>query len=209
MRISELIWVGSEAKYFCKRGLTRFLKTRSDLPVGHNQLDQVQTKIKISRKQRCAAARPRQRWLWSPDQSAIMRLHRLVAIASCVPQAFDVRNLNIAPIASHWNRPSKSRAGKVRHAAARSMTSCRPDRGSKRRRSARGGAQERALHLPPWQVAPCNLYQDDLEGDPRRGGDAALALLQRMQRCGVSKWHPDPAGACEAAEGKGVGGCPL
>ena len=70
-------------------------------------------------------------------------------------------------------------------------------------------AQERALHLPPWQVAPCNLYQDDLEGDPRRGGDAALALLQRMQRCGVSKWHPDPVGACEAAEAKGVGGCPL
>jgi hypothetical protein len=60
-------------------------------------------------------------------------------------------------------------------------------------------AQERALHLPPRQVAPCNLYQADLEGDPRRGGDAALALLQRMQRCGVSKWHPDPVGACEAA----------
>jgi len=34
VRISELIWVGSEAKYFCKRGLTRFRKIRSDLPVG-------------------------------------------------------------------------------------------------------------------------------------------------------------------------------
>jgi hypothetical protein len=34
MRISELIWVGSEAKYFCKRGLTWFLIIRSDLPVG-------------------------------------------------------------------------------------------------------------------------------------------------------------------------------
>src|SRR5712672_944761 len=33
-RISELIWVEREAKYFCKRGLTRFLKIRSDLPVG-------------------------------------------------------------------------------------------------------------------------------------------------------------------------------
>jgi hypothetical protein len=30
----RLIWVGREAKYFCKRGLTRFLKIRSDLPVG-------------------------------------------------------------------------------------------------------------------------------------------------------------------------------
>jgi len=42
VRISELIWVGSEAKYFCKRGLTRLLKIRSDLPVGHNQPDPVQ-----------------------------------------------------------------------------------------------------------------------------------------------------------------------
>jgi hypothetical protein len=30
----HLIWAGREAKYFCKRGLTRFLKIRSDLPVG-------------------------------------------------------------------------------------------------------------------------------------------------------------------------------
>src|SRR5258705_9521545 len=30
----EVIWVEREAKYFCKRGLTRFLKIRSDLPVG-------------------------------------------------------------------------------------------------------------------------------------------------------------------------------
>src|SRR6476469_6972497 len=34
VRISELIWVGREAKYFCKRGWTRFLQIRSDLPVG-------------------------------------------------------------------------------------------------------------------------------------------------------------------------------
>src|SRR6266403_3813228 len=33
-RISELIWVEREAKYFCKGGLTRFRKIRSDLPVG-------------------------------------------------------------------------------------------------------------------------------------------------------------------------------
>jgi hypothetical protein len=35
--------------------------------------------------------------LWSPDQSAIMRLHRLVALASRLSQAFDVRNLDISP----------------------------------------------------------------------------------------------------------------
>jgi hypothetical protein len=33
-RISELIWVGEKQKYFSQRGLTSFLKTRSDLPVG-------------------------------------------------------------------------------------------------------------------------------------------------------------------------------
>src|SRR6476659_11417208 len=32
--ISELIWVRRKQKYFCKRGLTRFLIIRSDLPVG-------------------------------------------------------------------------------------------------------------------------------------------------------------------------------
>src|SRR6266576_2448651 len=33
-RIMHLIWVGRKQKYFCKRGLTQFLKIRSDLPVG-------------------------------------------------------------------------------------------------------------------------------------------------------------------------------
>ena len=33
-QISELIWVERKRKYFCKRGLTRFRKIRSDLPVG-------------------------------------------------------------------------------------------------------------------------------------------------------------------------------
>ncbi len=32
----QLIWVRREAKYFCKRGLTRFLEIRSDLPVGQS-----------------------------------------------------------------------------------------------------------------------------------------------------------------------------
>src|SRR6266478_1484365 len=36
-RISELIWVGRKQKYFCKRGLTPFLKIRSDLPVGQTR----------------------------------------------------------------------------------------------------------------------------------------------------------------------------
>src|SRR5260221_2846831 len=103
----HLIWVGGEAKYFCFRGLTRFLKIRSDLPVGHNQLDPVQANSKFAanggmlpRGLASGASR-----LWSPDQSAIMRLHRLVALASWLSQAFDVRNLNIYPIAPHWSWP--------------------------------------------------------------------------------------------------------
>jgi len=31
---------------------------------------------------------------------------------------------------------------------------------------------------------------------------AAHELLQRMQRCGVSRFHPDPVGACEEAEAR-------
>src|SRR5882724_3835114 len=38
VRISELIWVGRKQKYFCKTGLTRLRKIRSDLPVGHSNL---------------------------------------------------------------------------------------------------------------------------------------------------------------------------
>src|SRR5712664_2131707 len=33
----HLIWVSGEAKYFCKRGWTRFRKIRSDLPVRQKQ----------------------------------------------------------------------------------------------------------------------------------------------------------------------------
>ena len=73
-------------------------------------------------------------------------------------------------------------------------------------------AQSRALHLPPWQPAPCDIGNmaaalDD--PDEQRGYRAAARLRQRMERCGVSRWHPNPLAACEAAEAKGVGGCPL
>jgi hypothetical protein len=56
------------------------------------------------------------------------------------------------------------------------------------------------LNLLPWEVAPCDLTDDDLARDHRRGGHFALALLERMKRCGVSRWHPDPVAACEEAE---------
>jgi Diacylglycerol kinase catalytic domain len=36
--------------------------------------------------------------------------------------------------------------------------------------------------------------------DEQSGYRAAALLRQRMERCGVSRWHPDPVAACEAAE---------
>ena len=61
------------------------------------------------------------------------------------------------------------------------------------------------LRLPPWQPAPCGIGPGNMdfalkETDPQRGYRAAALLRQRMERCGVSRWHPDPARACEAAE---------
>jgi hypothetical protein len=38
--------------------------------------------------------------------------------------------------------------------------------------------------------------------DEQRGYRAAALLRQRMERCGVSRWHPNPIAACEAAEAK-------
>ena len=60
--------------------------------------------------------------------------------------------------------------------------------------------QRRALRLRPWQVAPCNLLPRDMDGDPLRGGQAAAELSARMEKAGVSLWHPDPIAALAAAE---------
>jgi hypothetical protein len=66
--------------------------------------------------------------------------------------------------------------------------------------------QVERLNLPPWQVAPCDVTDiatalvatDDRSA--RTGLRAAALLRQRMERCGVSRWHPDPVAACQAAE---------
>jgi hypothetical protein len=64
-------------------------------------------------------------------------------------------------------------------------------------------AQSRALRLPPWQPSPCNVgnIASALNDPDEQSGYRAAALLrQRMERAGVSKWHPNPVAACEAAE---------
>jgi predicted acylesterase/phospholipase RssA len=66
-----------------------------------------------------------------------------------------------------------------------------------------GCAQSRSLRLPPWQPSPC--FVGDMAAalantDEQSGYRAAALLRQRMERCGVSRWHPNPVAACEAAE---------
>jgi hypothetical protein len=65
--------------------------------------------------------------------------------------------------------------------------------------------QTHSLNLKPWQFPPI-WVASDVEAalsapppDTARMRDAAL-LLQRMQHCGVSIFHPTPIAACEAAE---------
>lgn len=64
--------------------------------------------------------------------------------------------------------------------------------------------QSNALHLKPWQCPPCDTND---EIDPSQGvlyGNRPdeVALLQRMLRAGVSRFHPDPMKALAEAEAK-------
>jgi hypothetical protein len=65
--------------------------------------------------------------------------------------------------------------------------------------------QGRSLHLPPWATVPCYLL-DDVDAALARGDDGirgnynAAVLLKRMQRHGISRWHPDPIAALREAE---------
>ena len=63
-----------------------------------------------------------------------------------------------------------------------------------------GRCQDRNLNLKPWECPP---YQTRLVDEPSddwgcRPGE--VALLKRMLRAGVSRFHPDPMAAIEAAE---------
>jgi hypothetical protein len=66
--------------------------------------------------------------------------------------------------------------------------------------------QFRTLRLKPWEVPP-------IDADDTPGGEAldrfgyftnptAVALLKRMKRAGVSRWHLDPMAALEAEAAK-------
>jgi hypothetical protein len=67
-------------------------------------------------------------------------------------------------------------------------------------RFASAHCQRRALNLKPWESPPVWVGVGD---DPH-----AEALWKRMRACGVSRYHPDPVRACEAAE-KAAAGPPV
>jgi hypothetical protein len=69
-------------------------------------------------------------------------------------------------------------------------------------KSAAYSCQIEALGLMPWQSPPCYADMSALDqpyGDPRAAREGAVLAL-RMQRCGVSRWHPDPGCECDRVE---------
>jgi hypothetical protein len=60
--------------------------------------------------------------------------------------------------------------------------------------------QIKSLRLKPSEHPPLHADEDGDEELNQRAGPEGVALLKRMLACGVSRWHPDPIAACEAAE---------
>jgi hypothetical protein len=56
--------------------------------------------------------------------------------------------------------------------------------------------QIHALHLKPWEEPPCAADEDG----PDERDKEAQRLLRQMLAFGVSRWHPDPLAAIEAAK---------
>jgi hypothetical protein len=70
--------------------------------------------------------------------------------------------------------------------------------------------QFRTLHSKPWLMLPCGLGAADVDrilargdgGSDLRGERVAAVLWKRMQRQGISRFHPDPEHALREAERK-------
>ena len=56
--------------------------------------------------------------------------------------------------------------------------------------------QFETLHLKPWHETPAFVDEDD----PPESDREAAQLCRRMLALGISRYHPDPLGAVEAAE---------
>lgn len=65
-----------------------------------------------------------------------------------------------------------------------------------------------ALHLAPWESPPCWIDDPDATlAAPNNvpwahGAHEAARLVKRMMVLGISKYHPDPLGAIEAAKAR-------
>ena len=64
--------------------------------------------------------------------------------------------------------------------------------------------QIEALRLRPWELPPCLGHLDNGSGRDEQ----AWRLLKRMEKAGISRWHPDPLAACQQAEAA-MTGAPL
>jgi hypothetical protein len=67
-------------------------------------------------------------------------------------------------------------------------------------RFAVGRCQDRNLNLKPWECPPYQTRDVGETSDDWGCRPNEVALLNRMRRAGVSKFHPNPLAVIEAAE---------
>jgi hypothetical protein len=70
---------------------------------------------------------------------------------------------------------------------------CPPEPWQKVAEFAASLCQSKALGLRPWENPPCHAHVDPM------GGDGSVKLLAKMEKAGISRWHPDPLRALEEA----------
>lgn len=58
---------------------------------------------------------------------------------------------------------------------------------------AAGCVQCKALRLPVHQFPPCDLHEDEVY--ETQGDQQVQALLKKMLKAKISRWHPDPLAA--------------
>jgi hypothetical protein len=106
--------------------------------------------------------------------------------------------LLIAPLSIS---PSRPRAG-TRCNVVASRNGSQGEDYAKVGQAAAYHCQIESLGLMPWMSPPCYPTMSALDqpyGDVGAKKEIAELAL-RMQRCGVNRWHPDPARECDRVE---------